>query len=106
METENAHGEITKSIMSKKFVPITLTNEHLQDKHVQAMLAFVENKVLDKWELGYKGKYLCSCYMTESGLEDFLHCLSPKDDNFRGLVMAHYHRFVEWGMQYYGPPRE
>ena len=77
-----------------EFVPIRLTKELREHNGVQLMLAAVEDDILELWELGRKGTYISSHFVTCGGKEDFLTSTSAHDDDYGSLVDAHISRLA------------
>ena len=77
-----------------EFVPIRLTKELREHNGVQLMLAAVEDDILELWELGRKGTYISSHFVTCGGKEDFLTSTSAYDDDYGSLVDAHISRLA------------
>ena len=77
-----------------EFVPIRLTKELREHNGVQVLLAAVEDDILELWELGRKGTYISSHFVTCGGKEDFLTSTSAHDDDYGSLVDAHISRLA------------
>ena len=77
-----------------EFMPIRLTKELREHKGVKVLLEAVKEDVLELWELGRKGTYISSHFVTCEGTEDTLTSTSADDDDYGSLVDAHISRLA------------
>ena len=88
--------EGTRPIFESEFKPIDIPKELLESEFGLVFKEQLDEKNLVAWELGRKGTYISSRWLSADGKEDFLTSTDSNDEDYHSLMQAHIFRFAQY----------